>query len=122
MQTCATCGDDVPDDGLVSERGEPICFGCSTGVELARERERTSRILYASSAGALGLGMLALFFDPCFMPTTGAVALGAAALNLLARDPEQRARTGARGRIAAAISLFGIAFAIVGAYVVVASQ
>src|SRR4051812_40122815 len=109
---CATCGKAVGDDTLLSESGEPICATCQAKAELALGDARAARAIFASSGGALALGALAVFFDPCFVPTIAGVLAGIGTLGLLVRNPEHRARLGARAFVAAGLAVLGIVLSI----------
>ncbi len=114
---CATCGTAVGSDTLLSDRGEPICAACQERVELAQGDARAGRAIFASSGGALALGALAIFFDPCLLPTVAGVVAGITTIGLLVRHPEHRARLGMRAHVAAALALAGIALSIVAPFV-----
>jgi len=112
-QRCATCFTAVGDDTLLSDRGEPICTSCQEKAELHQGAGRAANAIFASSGGALALGALAIFFDPCLVPTLAGVIAGLTTLSLLARHPEHRARLGSRAYVAMSLSVLGMALSIV---------
>jgi hypothetical protein len=121
-QRCATCGVDVGTDALLSDRGEPICAACQQKVDLAQGDQRAATAIFASSGGALALGTLAVFFDPCLLPTIAGVVAGITTIGMLVRHPEHRVRLGARAWIAVALALAGIVLSIVAPFAGVVFQ
>ena len=109
---CATCGAPLGKGALFSDAGDPICERCSGREELEHGELRASRAIFASSGVALGLSVLAVFYDPCLIPTVAAIAAGVATLALLWRHPEHRRRLGIRSPIAAGLAIVGMLFAI----------
>lgn len=109
-------------DTLLSESGEPICAACQAKAELALGDARAARAIFASSGGALALGAVSIFFDPCLVTTIAGVLAGIATLGLLVRHPDHRKRLGARAWLATALSLSGIVLSIVGPFVGLAFQ
>ncbi len=114
---CATCGKTVGADTLLSESGEPICAACQEKAELAQGDQRAARAIFASSGGALALGALAVFFDPCFLPTIAGVLAGLGTLGLLARNPEHARRLGSRAWVAALLALAGMGLSVAAPFV-----
>lgn len=121
-QHCATCGKLVGADTLLSESGEPICQACSEKAELAHGDARAQRAIFASSGGALGLGLLACFFDPFFLPSIAGIAAGFTTLGLLTRNQDHRIRLGMRAWVAAFLALGGMVLCLVGPFAGLALQ
>jgi len=83
MTPCAKCGQAIdPTRAVYSRQGELICKGCENTDLIADGYLRAAK---SSCFGALGTGVLSIFFDPLFIPSILAVAQGVRAIVLINR-------------------------------------
>ncbi len=106
---CTRCGDFVDAAStLLSDGGEPICARCNDLADLDQGEQRAASAIYASSGGAIGFGVLAVFTNPCFVLSILGVLSGLGTVGLVLRHPEYRARLGWRLPVTLVVASIGI--------------
>lgn len=106
---CARCGDFVAPDRLrFSDAGEAMCGRCADGIDLDQGEQRAAGAIFGASGSALGLGLVAIFFNPCLVLTIMGVLSAGGTFALLYRHPEYRARLGWRFPATLAVASAGL--------------
>lgn len=110
---CTRCGDFVESSGaFLSNDGDPICRKCNDKADIDAGEERAAGAIFAASGGALGLGVIGIFYNPCLLPTILGVMSGASTFALLQRHPEYRKRMGWKLPATMVIAAIGIALSV----------
>jgi len=110
---CSRCGDFVEASGaLLSNDGEPVCQKCNDRADIDAGEERAAGAIFSASGGAIGLAVIAIFYNPCLIPTVMGVMSGAGTFALIARHPEYRKRLGWKLPVTMVVAALGIALSV----------
>jgi len=119
---CARCGDFIESsDALYSDSGELVCGGCNAKAELATGEERAAAAILSASGTSVVFGLAACFvLNPCLAVSAFGVASAVGTFVMLHRNPDYRARLGARAPIAIGVAAFGLVLSLVAPFVMFA--
>ncbi len=110
---CSRCGDFVEASGaFLSNDGDPICRKCNDKSDVDAGEERAAGAIFSASGGAIGLAVIAIFYNPCLIPTVMGVMSGAGTFALIARHPEYRKRMGWKLPVTMVVAAIGIALSV----------
>lgn len=109
--TCARCGAATdPTRALHASEGL-ICSTCEDADATTELWKGAAAKLLGSSFSSIGLGVIAIFFNPCFLMTALAVGTAVGALTSLHRHPEYRPHLGWRMPVVIVASVAGVLLA-----------
>ena len=102
-----------PTQALYSDVGQLICPACSAKAEIAKGDERAAKAILSASGTSVAFGLAASFvLNPCLVVSLLGVASAAGTFALLYRNPEHRAKLGARLPLAIGIATLGLVLSL----------
>jgi hypothetical protein len=106
---CSSCGAPV-DAGRAaySEAGGLLCRRCEALETIDSGEQRAISGIVGAGLGAIGIGLVAIAFNPCLIFSFLAVSSGIAAIAVLMRHPEYKPKMGARYGLALSGAIVGI--------------
>jgi len=106
---CSRCGDFVDSASvLLSDAGDPVCSRCNDLADVDSAEMRAAGAIFAASGGALGFGVIGVFFNPCLLMTVLGVLSAISTFTVVHRHPEYRARLGWKLPATLVVALLGL--------------
>ncbi|MDQ3036302.1 MAG: hypothetical protein M3Y87_28135 [Myxococcota bacterium] len=112
MVACVRCGTATDSRSALHSGEGLICATCENADATSELWKGAAAKLLGSSFSSIGLGLVSIIFNPCFLMTGLAIGTAVGALTSLQRHPEYRPHLGWRMPVVIVASAIGIVLAL----------
>jgi hypothetical protein len=110
---CSRCGVAIESaTAHLDDSGDPVCAACKDRADVDAGEQRAAGAIFSASAGAIGLGLIAVVWNPCLLMTILGVLTAGSTFTLIHRHPEYRRRMGWKAPAAMVIATIGMVLSV----------